>query len=392
VAAALADPDLGEALEIVAQRLRDEVGASALRITLETSLGGRLASATSAQDPAARTAIEEREPRRAIAVLAPAPSGASEAVRWIRVASPHPARRSSGAALCRLARAPIHSPAGDAGEILLAVHSMALLDRRAARLLAAVASHLWVALDRARLRREATDAEVLRRADEAKSALLDAVSHDLRTPLASIIASAESLQQPGVQWSEGERDAFASAIEQEALRLDRIVGNLLDLGRLRAGAIHADKAWYEPVALIREVVRRLGPLVDRYGHALRLDLPEELPPVAMDYSKVDQILTNLVENAAKHAPTGSQIRVAAAIEDDSLQVVVEDNGPGLDATALERIFEPFYRLGRPAQRGSGLGLAVARGLVEAHRGRIWAEQRPAGGTRFLFTIPEADEE
>jgi two-component system sensor histidine kinase KdpD len=193
-----------------------------------------------------------------------------------------------------------------------------------------------------------------------------------------------------MEWSDDERRAFAQAIEEEARRLDRIVGNLLDLSRLRAGAIHADKAWYEPVALIREVVGRLAPMIAQHRDAVDLDLPDELPPVPLDYSKVDQVLTNLLQNAVKHSPYESSIRVTAAIDDGALRVSVEDTGPGIHPAALRRIFEPFYRIGRPLQRGTGLGLAVASGLVQAHGGRIWAEPRRGGGTRFVFTIPTND--
>jgi two-component system sensor histidine kinase KdpD len=384
IAAAVAEPRLDRALEAIADRLRTEFGVAGVKIAVGASGSGRMASATSSEGPEAVAAIEDRD-AGPMGVLAPAAPGASDPGRWIRVSPPHGSRRPRASTPYRLARVPIRSPQGDAGEIVLAADAHVTLDARAARLLSAVAAQLWVALERARLREEATEAEVLRRSDEAKSALLDAVSHDLRTPLASIIASAGSLRQTGVEWSADERQGFAAAIEQEAERLDRIVGNLLDLGRLRAGAIHPDTAWYEPVTLIREVVGRLAPLTAR--HEMRLDLPDELPPVAMDYSKVDQILTNLVENAAKYSPAGGEIRVAAAIDDGALRVSVTDSGPGIDPRAFGRIFQPFYRIGRPRQPGTGLGLALASGLVQAHGGRIWAEQPARGGTRFVFTIP-----
>jgi two-component system sensor histidine kinase KdpD len=228
--------------------------------------------------------------------------------------------------------------------------------------------------------------EVLRRADQAKSALLDAVSHDLRTPLSSIIASAGSLLQSDVEWADDERAAFAQAIQQEAERLDRIVGNLLDLSRLESGELQPDRGWYEPIALIHDVVGRLRPLVRT--HPIRLDLPDELPPVLLDYSKVDQVLSNLVENAAKYSPSGAEIGIAATVTDGSLRVTVTDDGAGIAPEALPHLFEPFFRGSRARrQSGSGLGLAVARGLVEAHRGRIWAENRPGGGASFSFDIP-----
>jgi two-component system sensor histidine kinase KdpD len=281
---------------------------------------------------------------------------------------------------------PIRAPHGIAGEIALAAPLEREPDPASIRLLEALSPQLWAAVERARLRDEATQAEVLRRADQAKSALLDAVSHDLRTPLSSILASAGSLLQSDVDWPQDERRAFAQAIEQEAQRLDRIVGNLLDLSRLEGGELQPDRGWYEPIALIHDVVARLRPLVGT--HPIRLDLPEELPPVLLDYSKVDQVLSNLLENAAKYSPPGTEIAIAAAVTDGTLRVTVTDDGSGIAPEALPHLFEPFFRGSRARpQSGSGLGLAVARGLVEAHRGRIWAENRPGGGASFSFDIP-----
>ena len=172
---------------------------------------------------------------------------------------------------------------------ILAAGRDSQLGPAAVRLLEAVSAQLWGAVDRARLRDEANEAEVLRRADRAEvGAAGRRVSHDLRTPLASILASAGSLRQRDVEWNEETRRSFAEAIEQEAHRLDRIVGNLLDLSRLESGTLQPDRGWYEPTALINEVAARLRPLVA--PHALALDLPEELPPVHLDYSEVDQVL------------------------------------------------------------------------------------------------------
>ena len=254
------------------------------------------------------------------------------------------------------------------------------------RLLEAVSAQ-WGAVDRARLRDEANEAEVLRRADEVKSALLDAVSHDLRTPLASILASAGSLRQRDVEWDDEARASFAEAIEQEAHRLDRIVGNLLDLSRLESGTLQPDRGWYEPTALINEVAARLRPLVA--PHPLALDLPDELP-LCTSTTRRSTRCSNLIENAAKYSPPDSEIR-AARRSATVLRVDVTDQGPGVARDAMPRLFEPFFRAARAQRGGSGLGLAVARGLVEAHGGRIWAENRPEGGARFSFEIPDGTE-
>lgn len=385
IAIALTEPTLEHTLATAADRLRGELAVDAVQIQVRGPAGRP--GAVSGRDPEALAALADVG--RSVDLLVPAtPSGQrgpGRGARWVRISPPH---RPSGRARTphRLARAPIMSPNGEeVGHVTLVAATDAPFDERAARLLVAVTPQLWVALERARLREEATDAEVLRRSDEAKSALLDAVSHDLRTPLASIITSAGSLRQTDVDWSAEERAEFASAIEQEAVRLDRIVGNLLDLSRIRAGTLHPDRAWYEPVAVVRDVLTRLGSTTAR--HVVRLDAPDELPPVAMDYSEVDQVLTNLVENAARHAPVGSLIVVSVTVTDSTLHVGVDDAGPGIPSAELARVFEPFHRVGGTRAPGTGLGLAVARGLVEAHGGRIWAERRPQGGTRFSFTIP-----
>jgi two-component system sensor histidine kinase KdpD len=377
IAVALTEPTLDRTLGSVAQRLRQELGVEAVQV----ELGG--ARATSGTDASALAALEPAD--RTVDVLS---ADRGQRPRWVRLAPPH-GRATGRSSAYRLARAAIRSQDGDGvGEITLATRRDGAFDASAARLLVAVVPQLWAAEERARLRTEATEAEVLRRSDEAKSALLDAVSHDLRTPLASIIASAGSLRQSGVEWSDDERAEFAAAIEQEARRLDRIVGNLLDLSRIRAGSLHPDVAWYEPVALIRDVLARLAGVTAT--HRLLMDLPDELPPVPLDYSEIDQVLTNLVENAVRHSPPGTIVTVSARSTGVELQVCVEDSGPGIPSADLPRIFEPFHRVRGAARRGTGLGLAVARGLVEAHRGRIWAEARDEGGTRFCFVIPSRE--
>jgi two-component system sensor histidine kinase KdpD len=224
-----------------------------------------------------------------------------------------------------------------------------------------------------------------------KTALLNAVSHDLRTPLASVLASAESLRQPDVDWSEEERQDFLLTIEQEAQRLNNIVGNLLDLSRIQGGTLHPDRGWYEPGGLIADVVARLRA---RYPqHAFACDVPPDLPPVYLDPVEIDQVLTNLLDNAAKYSPTGTKIWLSAQRDERELRVQIADRGRGLPEEALRHLFTPFYRVpqhrSQPGPPGTGLGLAVARGLIEAHGGQIWAANRDGGGATFTFTLPLA---
>ncbi len=227
----------------------------------------------------------------------------------------------------------------------------------------------------------------LRRTDELKTALLNAVSHDLRTPLTSIITSAGSLRQDDVAWTGEEGQELVSSIEEEALRLNQIVGNLLDLSRMEGGSLRPEKGWYDLGSLLDDVLGRLRPLTE--NHRIVLDVPGDFPPVLLDYVEIDQVLSNLIENATKYTSPGTEIKISARCGEKEIQIEVADRGAGVPPAALSRLFEPFFRVDRegPRPKGTGLGLAVAKGLVEAHGGRIWAENRQRGGARFVFTLP-----
>lgn len=243
--------------------------------------------------------------------------------------------------------------------------------------------------EQGRLRERATEAEVLRRADELKTALLGAVSHDLRTPLASIIASAGSLRQADVAWTDAERESFLGDIEGEARRLARIVANLLDLSRMESGTLRPERGWYDVAALVDDVLGRLRAVT--HDHPVHVRSSDEMPPVPIDYVELDQVLSNLVENAVRHTPAGTAIWITIDHNGNDAVVTVSDDGPGIPDSAMAQLFDPFVRA---AQRkgghgGVGLGLAIARGLVEAHGGRITAANRAEGGAIFRFTLPLA---
>jgi len=243
-------------------------------------------------------------------------------------------------------------------------------------------------IDRARLRQESLQIEVLQKTDTLRAALLSSISHDLRTPLASIKASASSLLQDDVQWTDEERRSFALAIEREADRLNRLVANLLDMSRIEGGALKPEKEWYPIEELIHDVLGHMLPLLPE--REVKTDIPDDLPPVQIDYLEIEQVLTNLIENAVRYTPSDSPIDVGAQTEGDYMVISVADRGPGIPPADLERVFDKFYRvIGRTSERptGSGLGLAVSKGLVEAHGGRIWAENRKDGGSVFRFTLP-----
>ena len=245
-------------------------------------------------------------------------------------------------------------------------------------------------IERERLRRENLQVEVLQRTDALRAALLSSVSHDLRTPLASIKAAASSLLEEDVQWDDEARRSFATSIVKEADRLNRLVANLLDMSRIEGGALKPEKEWYPVDELIHDVLGRMQPLLQ--GRTVHADLPDDLPPVELDYLQIDQVLTNLIENAVRYTPAGSPIDIDVHLEGNEMVISVADRGPGIPRADLERVFDKFYRVLETQSRatrptGSGLGLAVSKGLVEAHGGRIWAENRDGGGAIFRFTLP-----
>lgn len=229
-----------------------------------------------------------------------------------------------------------------------------------------------------RLRQEQREAEV----ERARSALLSAVSHDLRTPLASIAGAAEALSEPDL--GDEDRSELVELIQTEARRLDHLVENLLHMTRLEGGII-LDRAWQPLEAVVGDVVTRLE---GRCGALpVQVELPENLPPVPMDAALVDLVLTNLLGNALRHAP-GSAVEIGAIAEGRHVAVWVRDQGPGVPQADRAHIFDKFTR-GRGVRRGggAGLGLAIARAAVQAHGGALTLEDTPGGGATFRFTLP-----
>jgi len=387
----LAEPDVRRALSAVADRLRAELRLAAVLIAVGGE--GPMSEAAAGDGDALALARETALPDAILGAGRPPTSALSAAPgRWIRVVAPRSAGARSPARSARVASVPVVSNALRIGSLVI-VHpagTPALSDTDN-RLLSTVAHQLGLAVERLRLQSEATEAEALRRTDELRTALVNAVSHEFRTPLSSIIASADSLLQGDVSWSEEENVQFAQAIVEEARRLDRLVSNLLDVSRIEAGNIRPEKGWYDLASLCNEVAGRLRPLTA--DHRVELDLPEDLPPVPFDYVQIDQVVTSLVENAAKHTPPGTTIRVSIISRGGWVEVAVGDSGPGVPREALAQVFKPFYRAEVRGTRasGTGLGLAVAKGFVEAHGGRIWVANGQDGGARFAFTLPLAEQ-
>jgi two-component system, OmpR family, sensor histidine kinase KdpD len=254
------------------------------------------------------------------------------------------------------------------------------------QLLTTFANQATLALERARLTEEEARAAALAKSDELKTALLAAVSHDLRTPLAAIKASATSLLDESVRWDEEARTEFLRAIDEETDRLSLMVGNLLDLSRIEGGALRPDKEWYDVAELVADVADRLAPLAA--GHRLSTRVEPDLPVAFFDYVEIAQVLINLIQNAVKYTPSGTAISVAARRSGGAIELAVADTGPGIPPQKIPHLFEKFYRAEDSGRvPGTGIGLAICKGLVEAHGGRIWVESRVGEGTTFRFTIP-----
>jgi two-component system sensor histidine kinase KdpD len=227
-------------------------------------------------------------------------------------------------------------------------------------------------------------AQLAQQADEVKTALLHAVSHDLRTPLASIKANVSGLRQADVAYTAEDRAELLEAIDDETDRLDRLVGNLLDASRLEAGVLVPHKQPQDLVELTRAVLTRLRMVLAE--RVVRLDVQPNMPLVNCDYGQVDQIVTNLVENAVRHTPTGSPIEIRLSADDHTARVDVVDHGSGIALADRDRIFRPFER-GFSAAQGSGLGLSIARGMAEAHGGRLEIQSATGTGAQFSLTLP-----
>jgi two-component system sensor histidine kinase KdpD len=240
-----------------------------------------------------------------------------------------------------------------------------------------------IAAERTGLLEEASRVSVLERVDEQRGALLRSVSHDLRTPLSTIRAVAGDLRD-GPHYDDATRAELLATVCDEAERLDRIVANLLSMSRIEAGAFQPSRQAVDLGELVGDRAGRLRSLFRRAR--LQVDVAAGLPLVDGDYSQLDQVVTNLLENAARYAPPGSTVRVAARSSgSDSVEMRVVDEGIGIPEWERNRVFEPFRR--GEGSASSGVGLAICKAVVEAHGGRIAVERTPGGGATFVVQLP-----
>jgi len=258
------------------------------------------------------------------------------------------------------------------------------------RLLETFAAQIGLALQRVDFAAHAQAAEVRAETEAIRNALLASISHDLRTPLATIAGGAATLAGNLDALSDTDRRALANSVSEEAMRMSERITTLLDLVRLETGAIQPRFAAYELAELVGTVLHRLDARLR--AHRVRIELPENLPLLQVDGRLIEQVLENLLDNASKYTPAGSEIRISARALTRQVEVSIEDDGPGLPGSDPEILFEKFQR-GSPERSdgGIGLGLAICRTIVRLHGGRIWAENRAPRGAAFRFSVPQSDE-
>jgi two-component system, OmpR family, sensor histidine kinase KdpD len=252
------------------------------------------------------------------------------------------------------------------------------------RVLPGLASLLAVAIDRERLRRQAVEAETLRRSDAIKTVILRAVSHDLRSPLTAILAATEGLEHQSLDLDDTARAALLTTIEVEAKRLDRLVANLLDLSRLELGAAEPKPELWTVDGIVGQALAELGSRAERVDVSLDADLP----PVEVDGAQIEHVLVNLLDNALEFSSPADPVTLSGEQRNGDVVLKVVDRGPGLSDGDLERIFEPFEQ-GRTPGRGTGLGLAIAKGFAQANGARLVAERGREGGASFVLSVPSS---
>jgi two-component system sensor histidine kinase KdpD len=375
----LATEELEQALPAILARIAGDADVSRAWVTLEGPAGARPLADTHPSEPLPGSSIVD--------VLARAPG--DEPARWVRAHAPVSGPRPpTGAARLRI-RIEVE---GETIGSLWAIRPGGPPGREATRLLALLADQLGIALHREELRRAAIDAEISRRSDALKSSLVTSVSHDIRTPLAGIRAAAGGLLDESAPPDRESTLQAAREIDAAVTRLDLIVRRLLDLGRIEAGLLRPELEAFDLRALVEAAVDRLRPaLGDR---PIELDVDESGPPVRVDGLLFDEILANLLENVARHAPAPAPCRIASSVlADGHVELVVEDGGPGVVEGRLDRLFEAFSKAerGRPDRGpGPGIGLAVVEGFAAAMGIEVKAGRSPLGGLAVTLRLQGVD--
>lgn len=258
-------------------------------------------------------------------------------------------------------------------------------------LLDAYASLAALAIERAQLAEQAKQADIASATEKLQTALLNSISHDLRTPLVSITGALSALDEDAGVLNASTRMALIENARGEAERLNRLVGNLLSMTRIESGAIKLHRESGDIQDLVGTALEQLGKRIE--NHKIKVDIPADFPLVPMDFALLVQVVVNILENAIKYSPEGSLIEVSASLFDDRMRLEIADRGVGIPPEDLTRVFDKFYRVQRPESvSGTGLGLSISKGIVEAHQGNIYARPRTGGGTILVVELPVTSEQ
>jgi two-component system sensor histidine kinase KdpD len=352
------DRSIGDLLETIVQAVGTVFQVPGVSLLVPEA--GRLAIVASAGEALSEEQLHQLDPRSGLTVSVGTEPGGLDGMRTVALSA-------SG------------RPVG-----ILALRRMpASAEDRA--LLRTFANHAALALERTQLREQAVRSELLEEVDRLRHALVGAVSHDLRTPLATMKVASSTLLDPAIPLSEADTHELHGLIDIETDRLTRLVTSLLDMTRIAAGALQVRRAPKSVFDLASEVVATLGSaLGDR---PVKLEVPDLLPDVDVDQLLIGQVLANLLDNANRHAPPQSLITVAGELRGDRVALSVSDSGPGVPPAEREAVFDTFVRFDTGGR--TGLGLTIAKTFVEAHGESIWVEEAPGGGARFVFTLPTA---
>jgi two-component system sensor histidine kinase KdpD len=343
----------------------------------------------------ASTLVLMRGPDRSLTPQAAEPSGVTldagdnGVAKWVfehgRIAGRGTDTLPGARAIC----VPLITTGDPVGVLVLLPRAGSSLDADQRARLDAFCRQAAFALERALLAREAEASALRAKTEEMRSSLLSAVSHDLRTPLATITGAVSTLRDPAVRFTPSQQEELLSDIQDEAARLERLVANLLDMTRVESGGLHIQREWVPLEELVGSALARLDRVLR--GRPVKVSIAAGLPLLTVDPLLIEQVLVNLVENAAKYTPSATRIDIDGRREGGVVVVEVRDRGPGIRAGDEHRVFEKFYRGGNTAVAGAGLGLAICKGIVEAHGGTIGVENRTGGGATFRITLPATGE-
>jgi K+-sensing histidine kinase KdpD len=274
------------------------------------------------------------------------------------------------------------------GVMVLGVSAPRIFSKQDERIVTTLAEQTAMAIENSRLLEEAGKVETLREIDRLKSDLISTISHELRTPVASIKGYISTLLRPDVTWAEDTKEEFLQIIDEESDRLQSLIDNLLQMSRIDAGMLRIDRQQTSLPRLAQKVARKTR--VRAPKHRFAVVFPNDMPDVAVDPTQIELVLGNLVNNAVKYSSAGGRITIRGEMADGEVKINISDEGIGINPQHLERIFERFYRANTPETKrisGTGLGLSICRGIVEAHGGRIFAESVPGKGSTFTFILP-----